>query len=342
MKVLLSGAFGNVGESTLKELLKKGYDVRCFDLKNPRNARIRNKVSKYGNFEVIWGDIRDKETVNNLVQGIDCIIHLASIIPPLAYEQPKLAYEVNVQGTKNLINAAEKMENLPKFIYSSSIAVHGNTMNKKPPTKINDSFKPLDYDNYAKHKIEIEQTLWASRLPWIILRFAAITPFDMKWDIPDIMFEIPLKQRIEIADTRDVGLACSNAVKADIVGKTLFIGGGKGNQLLQREYVSKMLDVMGIGMLPEEAFKPVNDIDDFYHCDWMETEESQQVLKFQRYTFEDFLNKFKKRKWFMRFIISMFKPIVRAVLLKKSPYYKKLKEKDHTPRKRRKPKPSFS
>ena len=215
MKVLLSGAFGNVGESTLKELLKKGYDVRCFDLKNPRNARIRNKLSKYGIFEVIWGDIRDKETVCNLVQGVDCIIHLASIIPPLAYERPKLAFEVNVQGTKNLINAAEKMENPPKFIYSSSIAVHGNTMNKKPPTKINDSFKPLDYDNYAKHKIEIEQTLWASRLPWIILRFAAITPFDMKWDIPDIMFEIPLKQRIEIADTRDVGLACSNAVEAD-------------------------------------------------------------------------------------------------------------------------------
>jgi len=35
------------------------------------------------------------------------------------------------------------------------------------------------------------------------------------------MYEIPLKQRIEIADTRDVGLACANAVEADTEGKIL-------------------------------------------------------------------------------------------------------------------------
>ena len=40
MKVLLTGAFGNVGLSTLEELLKRNYDIRIFDIKTKRNKRL--------------------------------------------------------------------------------------------------------------------------------------------------------------------------------------------------------------------------------------------------------------------------------------------------------------
>ena len=60
MKVLLTGAFGNLGSDTLEALLAKGeHDVRCFDLKNPRNEKIMKRLSGKGSFEIVWGDITD-------------------------------------------------------------------------------------------------------------------------------------------------------------------------------------------------------------------------------------------------------------------------------------------
>ncbi|MCE7742633.1 MAG: NAD(P)-dependent oxidoreductase [Candidatus Heimdallarchaeota archaeon] len=327
MKVLVTGAFGNVGQNAVKVLLERGYSVRCFDLKNPKNQRIKNRLLRHGKFEVVWGDIRDSNTIVKLVPDVEFIIHLAAIIPPLAYEIPKLAYDVNVKGSISLIKATAKMKTPPKFVYASSIAVHGNRMEKNPPTKVNDPLKPLDYDNYAQHKIEVEKFLRKMEIPWTILRFAAITPYELGWTIPDIMYDIPLDQRIEVADSRDVALACVNALSAETIGKTLFIGGGEGNQLYQRDFVSLILEAVGVGMLPEEAFKKAKKMSDYYHCDWMDTEEAQALLQFQRFTFSDFIKKFRRKVSFRRFIIIIFRPIARAVILAKSPYYQKPKKK---------------
>ena len=323
MKVLLTGAFGNVGQRTLTLLLERGYSVRCFDIKNSRNIAIESKINQKWDFETIWGDIRDMTTTEKVVQDIDWIIHLAAIIPPLAYEKPELAYDVNVNGSSYLLNAAEKMKPQPKFIYASSIAVHGNRMQFHPPTRVDDPINPLEYDNYAQHKVEMEKRLKESNIQWVILRFAAITPFEMSWKIPDIMYEIPLDQRIETVDSRDVALACVNAMDSKVLSKTLFIGGGKGNKLLQEEFVSKMLEAFGIGMLPKEVFKPARTIDDYYHCDWMDTKEAQELLRFQEHTFEDFIRVYRKKIGFRRFIIKIFRPLVRFILIRKSPYYEK-------------------
>ena len=325
MKILITGAFGNVGQNVVEILLERGYSVRCFDLKNSKNVRIKNKLLRKGKFEIVWGDIRDSGLIRQIIQDVEFVIHLAAIIPPLAYEIPKLAYDVNVKGSISLIKASALMKKPPKFVYASSIAVHGNRMKNEPPTHVNDPLQPLEYDNYAFHKIEVEKFLRKSRVPWAILRFAAITPYELGWEIPDLMWDIPLDQRIEVADSRDVALACVNALAAETVGKTLFIGGGEGNQLYQRDYVSMILEAIGIGMLPEEAFKKAKTMDDFYHCDWMDTEEAQTLLQFQRFTFKDFLRKFRKKVSFRRFIITLFRPIARAVLLSKSPYYEKPK-----------------
>ena len=326
MKVLLTGAFGNVGQRALEVLLNKGYNVRCFDVRNSRNINIELQMRKFGKYEMIWGDLRDAILIDEIVKNIDCVIHLAAIIPPLAYEKPDFAHSVNVTGTMNLISAIGKQKTPPRFIYASSIAVHGNRMGHEPPTRVDDPLDPLDYDNYARHKVEIERNLRNIKIPWVILRFAAVTPFELSWNLPDLMYEIPLDQRIESVDSRDVALACANAVTADVVHKTLFIGGGKKNQMIQREYMSKMLSSLGIKMLPESAFKQVKTVEDFYHCDWMDTKLAQELLNYQNHTFDDFLLVFKRKIWFRRFLVFLFRPLVRYILIKKSPYYIKPKK----------------
>jgi nucleoside-diphosphate-sugar epimerase len=46
MKVLLTGAFGNIGASALLELVKRGHAVRCFDVNTPANRRVAKKARR--------------------------------------------------------------------------------------------------------------------------------------------------------------------------------------------------------------------------------------------------------------------------------------------------------
>ncbi|MHA1984778.1 MAG: hypothetical protein ACW967_10510 [Candidatus Hodarchaeales archaeon] len=50
MKVLLTGAFGNVGTSAIKELEKKGYSIRCFDVQTKRNKKRSKEFKDTNNF----------------------------------------------------------------------------------------------------------------------------------------------------------------------------------------------------------------------------------------------------------------------------------------------------
>jgi nucleoside-diphosphate-sugar epimerase len=88
MRVLLTGSFGNIGESTLLVLFEKGYEIRCFDLPTEMNKNKQRHLKKNGSFETIWGDILDEKDIKSAVENVDCIIHLAGIIPPLSEKNP--------------------------------------------------------------------------------------------------------------------------------------------------------------------------------------------------------------------------------------------------------------
>ncbi len=103
MRVLLTGAFGNIGESTLLALLSKGYEIRCFDLDTKRNRKKASELRAHGDFEVVWGSITEKEQLGPALKGLDAIIHLAGIIPPVSEAKPEFAKAVNVGGMMNLL-----------------------------------------------------------------------------------------------------------------------------------------------------------------------------------------------------------------------------------------------
>jgi UDP-glucose 4-epimerase len=124
MNVLVTGAFGNVGNSTVEELVRKGHHVRCFDLRTRANEKSASKFQ--GRVEVAWGDLRRRQDVGEAVCDQDVVIHLAFIIPKLSStgfeseEYPDWAREVNVGGTRNLIEASLAQPPPPRFIFSSS------------------------------------------------------------------------------------------------------------------------------------------------------------------------------------------------------------------------------
>ena len=115
MKILLTGAFGNVGTQTLIELIQNGHQVTCFDLKNSKNQKHQKELLKKIHFTTIWGNITEFETLSKAIQHKDCVVHLAAIIPPKSEEIPEIAYKINVNGTQNIIKAASMLDKAPKI-----------------------------------------------------------------------------------------------------------------------------------------------------------------------------------------------------------------------------------
>jgi nucleoside-diphosphate-sugar epimerase len=317
MKVLLTGAFGNVGRSTLEELIRQGHTVRCFDVKTRANEKAAHKFR--GRAEVLWGDLRRPEDVAAAVRDQDVVIHLAFIIPKLSAtgfeceDHPDWAWEINVGGTRNLIEAMEALPRPPRLLFASSYHIYGRTHDQPPPRTVSDPVEPIEH--YAHHKVECEQMIRSSGLAWAIFRLAATLPIAMKLDAG--MFDIPLYNRMEYVHTRDVGLAFANAVSSpEVWGKTLLIGGGPRCQYRYGEIAQQVLDGLGVGMLPEEAFTTTP-----FATDWIDTAESQRLLRYQRHTLDDYVQDMKTLLGYKRHLIHACRPLVRYVLLKQSPYY---------------------
>jgi len=318
MRILLTGAFGNIGISALEKLIAQGHSVTCFDVKTKANQKAARRFG--GRAEVIWGDLRSPEDVAAAVADQDVVVHLAFVIPKLSVtgvgceDRPDWARGINVGGTQNLLQAMKVQPRPPQLIFSSSMHVYGNTQNQRPPRRVSDPVHGADH--YTRHKVECERMVRQSGLRWAILRFAAAFPLSLRPD-PG-MFDVPLDNRMEFVHTRDVGLAIANAVSSDRVwGKTLHIGGGPRCQFYFREMAARLLETMGIGMLPEEAFAK-----EPFATDWLDTAESQRILQYQRNSFGDYVQELASMMGYRRFLVRLVRPIVRRWVLSKSPYLK--------------------
>ncbi len=317
MKVLLTGAFGNVGISTLDELLRQGYTVRCFDLRTRANERAARRYT--GRIEVMWGDLRHPDDVAVAVAGIDVLLHVAFIIPKMSRTgieselRPDWAEAVNVGGTRHLIQAMQAQPTPPKLIFTSSLHVYGRTQHLPPPRMADEPVHPIEH--YARHKMQCEEMIRASGLSWAILRLAATLPIALKLD-PG-MFDVPLNNRMEYVHTKDVGLALANAVSSDAIwGKTLLIGGGPRCQYTYGDMVARIMAALGLDMLPAEAFATTP-----FATDWLDTAESQRLLRYQTRTLDDYLADMTRLMGLRLPFMRLFKSAIRRSLLAHSPHW---------------------
>jgi nucleoside-diphosphate-sugar epimerase len=312
MKVLLTGAFGNIGTYCLQELIRQQHQVRCLHRKSKRAEKIAAKFA--GQTEIVWGDVRDVEAVRRATSDQEVIIHLAYILPPNSDEKPELAQAVNVDGTQNLIEAAEQAAKPPRFLFASSFVVFGHTQKQVPPRKVTDPI--IGTDPYSCHKLICEKMVSKSGLEWLILRLPIVVVIALQKAHP-IMFEIGLDTRTEVLHPADAGLAIVNALRYEAAwGKILLLGGGPTCQLTFREYFTKLLTTLGIGAFPEQAYCQKE-----YYTDWLDTAESQQLLDYQRHSFDDILAEIGQLLGYRRYIMPLVRPFVSRSLLKLSPYW---------------------
>src|SRR5262249_26174447 len=152
--VLLTGAFGNLGSVLLEELSGRGHPVTCFDVDAPATRAAHRRLARGRAFDTVWGDLRDARQLQAAVVTARpaVIVHLGAIIPTPAYRRPALAEEVNVGGTRNVVEAAAALSPAPAILFASSFAVHGSR-NAAKPLPLLDGESPCNAaDNYGCHK----------------------------------------------------------------------------------------------------------------------------------------------------------------------------------------------
>lgn len=142
MNVFITGASGIIGKKLLLRLEREGYQLSIL-VRKRENELVDNPSIK-----IYVGDLLDAASLETATRGVDVAIHLAGITHTNNFQ---LYYNINTQGTKNLIKACEK-NRIKKFIYISSRAAS------------------TEGGAYAHSKLLAEEEVKKSTLPWVILR----------------------------------------------------------------------------------------------------------------------------------------------------------------------------
>ncbi|MBS3956250.1 MAG: SDR family oxidoreductase [Clostridiales bacterium] len=123
--VLVTGGAGFIGSNIVDGLLARDlYRVRVLD--NFATGRRENLTHCLGDIELIEGDIRDLETVEEAVAGVDMVLHQAALPSvPRSIKAPVTTNDVNVGGTLKLMSAAHKA-GVRRVVLASSSSVYGD------------------------------------------------------------------------------------------------------------------------------------------------------------------------------------------------------------------------
>ncbi len=153
-RVLVTGGAGFIGSNLVDGLLASGeYRVRVLD--NFSTGHRKNIEHCLSDIELIEGDMRDMETVEAAVEGVDAILHEAALPSvPRSIKAPITSNEVNVGGTVKLFSSAQKA-GVKRIIIASSSSVYGNTL--ELPKR--ETMTPQPMSPYAVTKLADEHYL---------------------------------------------------------------------------------------------------------------------------------------------------------------------------------------
>lgn len=161
--ILITGGAGYVGSVLIDILLNAGYRVRILDSLT-QDARHLIPFISNPHFEYIKGDIRKKDVIKSCLNNIDLVIHLAAIVGyPACEREPELSLDINVNGTKNVVQQINKK--IP-ILFASSISVYGKISDKICTE--NTTLNPVS--NYSKQKLKGEEIVKSNK-DFVIFRF---------------------------------------------------------------------------------------------------------------------------------------------------------------------------
>jgi UDP-glucose 4-epimerase len=153
MKILVTGGAGYIGSVLVNKLIEQGHEVNVID---DLSNGFRENIDRRAKFTE--GSILDKGNLNQALEGVEVVYHLAAKIRVEEGEaKPELYKKVNIEGTLDLIKACVDKK-INKFIFASTAAVYGDP--EEFPVNENSKTNPVNV--YGATKLEIDKYLEAN------------------------------------------------------------------------------------------------------------------------------------------------------------------------------------
>jgi UDP-glucose 4-epimerase len=266
-RILVTGGCGLVGSTTIDLLLKHHKPEKIVILDNLERGTIGNVESALQDprVELVKGDIRNIATVNRVTEGMDAVIHMATLRITACAEQPRAALETMCDGSYNVLEAAHA-HGVKKFVTASSASIYG--LADVFPTK--EDHHP--YNNrtwYGASKIMLEGLLRSFNdmygLPYVALRYFNVygprmdiygkyTEVLIRWMERINNGQAPLifgdgKQTMDFVYIDDVARSNILALQSDKSDNVYNVASGVETSLNDLAYA--LLRVMGSNMHPE-------------------------------------------------------------------------------------------
>lgn len=265
--ILVTGGCGLVGSTTI-DLLLREYSPRRIRILDDLSRGTQSNVDealKDSRVELVRGDIRDMETVTKSTEGMDAVIHMATLRITACAAEPRAALEVMCDGSFNVLEAA-RLAGVRKVLTASSASIYG----------LADTFPTAEdhhpYNNrtwYGASKVMLEGLLRSFNdmydLPYIALRYFNV--YGPRMDIHGKYTEVLIRWMERIASGRaplilgdgtqtmdfvyidDVARANILALESDLEDNVFNVASGVETSLI--ELANALLKVMGSDLQPE-------------------------------------------------------------------------------------------
>jgi dihydroflavonol-4-reductase len=248
MKALVTGGTGFIGANVVRALLARGYRVRVL-LRPGSNRRNLEGLQ----VELAWGDIRDRGSLERALEGCSLLFHVAALYS--FWVRPRnLIYEVNVEGTRNALQAALE-RGLERVVYTSSVAALGLPKGKEPADETTPVEPEAIIGDYKRSKYLAEQVAlqFAERgLPVVIVNPSLpVGPYDIKptpsgriiLDFLNRRMPAYMDTGMNIVDVEDVALGHLLAAEKGRVGERYILG---GENLTMKELLALLAEITGL------------------------------------------------------------------------------------------------
>ncbi len=245
MKVAVTGAAGHIGAAVCRELLYKGYEVV---------ALVYNDFSAIRDLPVstVRGNVLDRESLKELMGQCDAVIHTAGMIE-LGYKFIQQVYDINVTGTKNVLETAREL-GIGKIVHFSSI----HAFSHKPydiPIDESRAFvteRSVFYDQTKRDgHLLAQEAAGNGQHVVIVCPTSAVGPPDHKpsklgkavIDICKGSVPAVVKGGFDFADVRDMAQGAVLALEKGRAGETYILG---GKYYTIKEFSDLVLEAKGV------------------------------------------------------------------------------------------------
>ncbi|MFF2842469.1 NAD-dependent epimerase/dehydratase family protein [Paenarthrobacter sp. NPDC057981] len=297
-RVLLTGATGNWGRATLRELSSRADSMTVVALSLPgdKDKAALAEFSSMENLEVVWGDLTDYATVEACIARVDVVLHVGAVVSPLADENPELAARVNVGSIQNIIRAVKAQPD-PERVTVVGIGSVAQTGNRNPPFhwgRVGDPIRVSQFDAYGQSKVTAERLLVEAGLPkWVWLRQTGIFHPGMLEIRDPIMTHSPFGAVMEWASVEDSARLLANLCQADVPeelwGNIYNIGGGEGWRLTNWQLQTAIGEAMGVRDIRKWYDRNWFALKNFHGQWYTDSDRLHELVPYRQDTFEDAL-----------------------------------------------------